>query len=146
MEYFNDLEDLEVLPILDDIDDYKEDKDILNYNNFSFIKNKNTCELLSFDYNYFILFGNELCEKVFKYETQFNSPFWLSLKIFCHPRHTMDSYIASMKILQFIFIEGWSAFVIKYLVDEERDKEKEREKEKEDRKNFSKRIKYNNQS
>ena len=82
---------------------------IPNKGDFSFIPNKKIGTLLLYDYNIFTEYG--------LWDLLINKDYDLFKKAitFCHKNHSQQSFINNIHFLTFIYVHGWTEFVIRVL-------------------------------
>ena len=90
---------------------YSDDDLLPKRGDFSLIKSEYAKKVLSHDYNYFL--ENDMWWVLKnKFVLNISLP---QIKNQCHPEHSYDSFMYSMRILQFITTNGWTDFVISLL-------------------------------
>ena len=88
---------------------------IPNVGDFSFISDEKFKNSLTYDYNYFkSLDCEDAVSLIFKTKNNFFSAFWKTMRTFCYEGHTTESYHKNIMILDYIYNNGWTEFVISF--------------------------------
>lgn len=87
------------------------DNDIIPIN-LSFTGNEFLSKSLDFDLKILKILGHTILDTVYS-NKEYSSIDWLNIKIKCYPYHTDFTFKRNMHCIKYIYLHGWTNFVIK---------------------------------